>query len=115
MTPEGRVKAAIRKALLDRGFWQAGRQRPESVAGWFYMPVSNGMGVHGIPDFVCCLDGRMFVIEAKAPGKLGDLSENQKDRLQEIKTARGLTLVADNAAIVEEYLDEYGIRPDGGA
>ena len=36
LTPEGRVKAAVKKWLSARNIW-------------FYMPVQNGMGVTGIP------------------------------------------------------------------
>ena len=54
MTPEGKVKAKVRKFLdsLDRT--------------WYYMPVARGMGVMGIPDFVGVSHGRFFCIEAKA-------------------------------------------------
>lgn len=115
MTPEGRVKAAVRRELLGRGFWQAGGPRPPKVHGWFYMPVSNGMGVHGIPDFVCCWGGLTFVIETKAPGRRRDVSSTQKDRLEELQAAGALTLVCDDVAQLKEFMDEHDVRADGGA
>ena len=91
-TPEGKVKAGIKKLLKARGIW-------------FYMPVQNGMGVVGIPDFICCWSGRFLAIEAKAPGKRGNVSANQEARIAEIAQAAGLTLVADDVAQVERFLE----------
>ena len=57
MTPEGKVKSKI-KEVLDK------------VEGlWYFMPVQNGYGKVGIPDFVGCYKGAFFAIEAKAAGK----------------------------------------------
>ena len=55
-TPEGAVKKQIKAALTRH-------------KAWFFMPVSGGYGVHGIPDFVGCHNGRSFGVEAKAAGK----------------------------------------------
>lgn len=91
-TPEGRVKAAVKKAL---------KALPDC---FFYMPVQNGMGVHGIPDFLVCWHGRMIAIETKAPGKVANTTQNQKDRLAEIAAAGGITLVVDTADLLRETL-----------
>ncbi len=85
MTPEGRVKAAVKKWLKDRGIW-------------YYMPVQNGMGVVGIPDFICCWNGRFLAIETKAPGKRADLSANQERRIMEIHGAGGAAIVVDDVS-----------------
>jgi hypothetical protein len=105
-TPEGKVKAAIKKELDGRGFWRAGAARPEIVEGWYYMPVSNGMGVHGIPDFMCCYHGKLFCIEAKAPG--GQPTPNQLRRHEEIQAAHGVVLIVSDVAQLKEYFDEQG-------
>ena len=55
-TPESIVKAGVEKVLAEFG-------------AWYYMPVQNGMGVSGIPDFIACIDGKFIAIETKAPGK----------------------------------------------
>lgn len=104
-TPESKVKAAIKKRLNKAGFWQAGQPKPEVVRGWYYMPVPNGMGVHGIPDFVCCIDGLFVGIEAKAPGKMKDTTVNQQKRHTEIIAAGGVILVVDDVS----QLDVLGI------
>ena len=82
-TPEGRVKDAIKKFLRQRG-------------AWFFMPVSNGMGQVGIPDIICCYKGIFVAIEAKAPGKRGNVTENQKRVLLEILNAQGYAWVIDD-------------------
>jgi hypothetical protein len=55
MTPEGRVKKDVKGILKDHG-------------AFYFMPVSNGMGVMGISDFICVVPprGRILVIEVKA-------------------------------------------------
>lgn len=102
MTPEGKTKAAIKKYLNAQGFWPAGGKRPEEVVGWYYMPVSNGMGCHGVPDFVCICNGRALFIEAKAPG--GKCTENQIRRHMEIRAAGGLVIVAYS---VQDVIDVF--------
>jgi hypothetical protein len=98
MTPEGRVKADIKKWLDGHGFWRAGRQgkRPDKLVGWYYMPVSNGMGVHGIPDFVIVFMGFSIFIEAKAPK--GEPTANQILRMEEIRAAGGKAFVVRDAS-----------------
>lgn len=82
-TPEGKVKAAVKKWLQQRGIW-------------FYMPIQNGMGVTGIPDFICCQDGCFLAIETKAPGKRHNLSANQERQILAIWKAGGAAIVIDD-------------------
>jgi hypothetical protein len=67
--------------------------------------MQNGMGVVGIPDFICCWLGRFLAIETKAPGKIKNLTPNQVRRLDEIKAAYGMAVVVDSVEMLEEYLD----------
>lgn len=53
MTPEGKVKQQVKKILA-------------TIGGHYFMPVSNGMGTMGTPDFLCCVRGRFLAIETKA-------------------------------------------------
>lgn len=53
-TPEGKVKDAVKKELRKRDIW-------------YFMPMQNGFGVVGIPDFICCWEGTFLAIETKAP------------------------------------------------
>jgi hypothetical protein len=84
-TPEGRVKDAIKKYL-------------KSIGAWYFMPVSNGMGQVGIPDIICCYKGIFVAIEAKAPGKKANVTENQKRVMDAIRTADGWAWVCDDPA-----------------
>lgn len=78
MTPEGAVKTAIKKLLVAEGVY-------------YFMPVSNGMGRHGIPDFICCVNGRFLAVEAKAGS--GKTTALQDRELQHIQDAGGHALV----------------------
>lgn len=60
MTPEGKVKAAI-KAIM--------KPYVKDTSLWYFMPVPYANA--GVPDFVACVNGRFLGIEAKAgPGKM---------------------------------------------
>lgn len=56
MTPEGKVKTAIKKVLNSFG-----------NDLYYFMPVQMGMGSRTL-DFLVCYRGKFFGIEAKAPG-----------------------------------------------
>jgi len=92
MTPEGKVKEAVKKVLKSRGIW-------------FFMPMQNGFGVVGIPDFICCWKGQFLAIETKAPGKRADTTPNQERKIQEIKDHGGWALVVDDAKQLIEFLN----------
>lgn len=107
-TPEGAVKDAVHKLLHSKGFIRAGTAKknwPKEITGWYYMPMkATAMGVNGIPDFICCWDSKFIAIEAKAPGKRGDVSANQENRINEIRLAKGLAIVVDDVSQLEELL-----------
>lgn len=100
ITPEGRVKAAVKAVLKD-------------MQAWFYMPVQNGMGVVGIPDFIACWRGQFLAIETKAPGKAANTTANQRRQLDGISSAEGAALViatTDRAEIVATITGALGAR-----
>ncbi len=90
MTPEGRVKKAVKEWLDEHG-------------AYWYMVVPTGYSRAGVPDFLVCLDGRFVGIETKAPGKLGNTSPNQKRELAQIRKANGVALVVDDVAQLDAY------------
>lgn len=92
MTPEGKVKNAVKKLLKERGIW-------------FYMPVQNGMGQVGIPDIIACWDGKFLAIETKAPGKKSTLTANQEHNINLINGCGGIAVVVDDVEQVKEILD----------
>lgn len=99
-TPEGKVKAAVRKKLKELGYW-------------YYFPVQNGFGSVGIPDVVGCKPvkitpemvgttiGVFFAVETKAPGKLKNTTPNQRKNIDAINACFGHAEVVDDAAKME--------------
>lgn len=71
MTPEGAVKKAVTTLLIAVGCIPAGKagEASDRNDGWYYMPVSNGMGVHGIPDIIGHYKGQFFSVETKVENK----------------------------------------------
>lgn len=92
MTPEAKVKKAVREFLKQRDIW-------------YYQPVQNGMGQVGIPDFICCFKGTFIAIETKAPGKLSSVTPNQQRVIDAIKSHGGLAVVVDSLASLTPVFD----------
>lgn len=107
MTPEARVKDKVKKLLSARD-------------AWFYMPVQNGMGKVGIPDFIGVYRGLFFAIETKAPNKNPTTPEqrwskatpNQQMRIEEIRNAGGVAIVCDDVSQVEKMLDVLDVMAE---
>jgi len=79
-TPEGAVKAAVKKLLDEMGIYH-------------FSPVQNGMGRAGIPDIIGCYNGRFLGIECKA-GK-GKTTALQDLELEKIRQAKGFAYVVN--------------------
>ena len=93
MTPEGKVKKKIDKMLKAKGVW------------WF-KPQSGPYGSSGIPDYICCVEGRFFGIEAKS-GPTKKPTALQLKCMADIEKAGGKCFVAfDDTSIqlVEDYI-----------
>ncbi len=89
MTPEGKVKAAVKTFLKTKGVW-------------YCMPMGTGFGNSGVPDFLCCYNGRFIAIETKAPGKRGNTTVMQDNQIMGIRTAGGRAVVIDDVRQLEE-------------
>jgi pantoate kinase len=77
-TPEAKVKAKIKAILKAHSIYYA-------------MPIGTGYGNSGVPDFLCCVNGKFVAIEAKA-GK-GEATALQLKNLSDINKAGGYTLI----------------------
>lgn len=91
LTPEGRVKARLKKYLDAMGIYN-------------FSPVQNGMGRAGIPDIIGCYEGRFVAFECKA-GR-GKTTALQDRELAAIQTAKGLAFVINehNVDNIKELL-----------
>ena len=90
-TPEGRVKAMIKR-------------RMEAAFGDYayrFMPVQNGMGAPAL-DFYYCVYGLFVAIEAKVKGKKP--TPRQETTAEQITKAGGLALVVDDEQSMEAAL-----------
>lgn len=79
MTPEGRVKKMVKKALDMLG-----------ADCWRFMPVQTGFGSPAL-DYLLSVRGRFVAIETKAPGK--KLTPLQEGTKAAIEAAGGIVLV----------------------
>jgi hypothetical protein len=84
-TPESKVKAKIKAILKEQGIYYA-------------MPIGTGYGNAGVPDFLCCVNGRFLAIEAKANG--GITTALQDKNLRDIEAAGGITIVIRETNVV---------------
>lgn len=85
-TPEAKVKEKIKKILKEHNVY-------------FAMPMGTGYGNSGVPDFLCCVNGRFLAIEAKA-GK-GIPTALQEKNMRDIKAAGGTALVVNETNFEE--------------
>jgi hypothetical protein len=79
MTPEGKVKAKVKKALAELGRHQ-----------WRFMPVQTGYGADAL-DFLICVNGYFVAIETKAAK--GKLTPRQETTAEQITSAGGRVFV----------------------
>jgi hypothetical protein len=91
-TPESAVKKKIKAMLKEHGVY-------------FAMPVGSGYGHAGVPDFLCCIRGLFFSVEAKA-GK-GTTTALQDAEMDRIRAAGGIALVINENNIndLKEFLN----------
>ena len=77
-TPEGKVKDKVVKILKQYGVY-------------YFFPVTGGFGMSGIPDIICCHNGRFIAIECKA-GK-NNTTALQDAHIARIRAAGGVAVV----------------------
>ena len=86
-TPEAKVKAKIKAILKAHNVYNA-------------MPIGTGYGNSGVPDFLCCVNGKFVAIEAKA-GK-GQATDLQLKNLSDINKAGGYACIINETNL--DYL-----------
>lgn len=78
MTPEGRVKAAVVKILKKHEVY-------------YFFPATGGYGRSGVPDIVCCFNGKFLALECKADGN--NPTALQAREIDRINDAGGIAIV----------------------
>lgn len=93
-TPEGKVKKKVVDLLKKYNVY-------------YFYPVTGGFGRSGVPDVVCCMDGRFLAVECKA-GK-NKPTPLQEAEIEKIRTAKGCAFVINetNLDLLETYLKEH--------
>jgi len=91
-TPEKKVKDKVVKILKANGIY-------------YFFPASFGMGRSGVPDVVCCFDGKFLAVECKA-GK-GKTTPLQDLEIEAIRKAGGTAIVINenNMNELEDIID----------
>ena len=110
MTPEAKVKAKVKKILVELG-------------AYYTMPMGTGFSSSGAPDFIICIAGLFYGIECKANG--GKPTALQLKNLDDIRKAGGVALVVDESNVdnlrkellsheqVRSYFEAFQRRQDG--
>lgn len=83
-TPEVKIKKRIRDVLNKHNVYYA-------------MPIGTGYGNSGVPDFLCCVEGKFLAIEAKAGNN--QPTALQLKNLKSIQEGGGVTMVINDANI----------------
>jgi Holliday junction resolvase len=99
-TPEKKVKDKVVRILKDEGVY-------------YFFPATHGFGRSGVPDIICCANGRFLAIECKAG--TNKLTALQAREIETIRTAGGMAIVAneDNWDMVRPLVQ--GILAKGAA
>lgn len=95
-TPEAKVKDKIKSILKANNVYYA-------------MPIGTGYGNSGVPDFLCCVNGKFLAIEAKAGSNKP--TALQEKAMSDIRKAGGEALVIndDNVVNLPTILKELGM------
>ena len=90
-TPEGKVKDKVVAILKEHG-------------AYYFFPATGGYGRSGVPDIVCCFQGRFIAFECKA-GK-NTVTALQAREINAIEAAGGVAFVIyeDNVQLVSSIL-----------
>ena len=85
-TPEKKVKNKVVEILKAHGVY-------------YFFPATFGMGRSGVPDIICCYNGRFLAIECKANGNKTTALQDREIEL--IKKAGGVAAVIDEKNVGE--------------
>jgi Holliday junction resolvase len=92
-TPEKLVKQKVVKLLKAQGIY-------------YFSPMTHGFGRSGVPDIICCIDGKFLGIECKAGSNKP--TALQEKEMQAIRDAGGRAVVINehNLTLLGDLLKE---------
>lgn len=92
-TPEKLVKQKVVKLLKAQGVY-------------YFSPMTHGFGRSGVPDIICCIDGKFLGIECKAGSNKP--TALQEKEMQAIRDAGGRAVVINehNLTVLGDLLKE---------
>lgn len=99
LTPEKKVKDRAVKLLKAQGVY-------------YFFPATHGFGRSGVPDIICCANGKFLGIECKAGNNKP--TALQEKEMQSIRDAGGKTIVVNETnltmlgELIEELVNEQG-------
>lgn len=92
--------------MLEKDITAAIMRRLKATPECFAWKTHGDMyGTAGLPDIVCCLDGRFFAFEVKTPS--GQLTKLQEHTLERIRAAGGRAFVVRSVEDVGAVLWAY--------
>ena len=82
----------------------------KTVPDCFAWKEHGGMyGTAGLPDIICCIDGRFVAFEVKVP--TGKLTKLQEIMITKIKAAKGEACKATSVEDVKVILNSLEVKP----
>lgn len=77
------------KKISEKDFEAEVKEYITSVGGWWFKVWGNAFTRNGVPDLLCCINGRFFGIELKS--STGEPSKLQEREVALIKSAGGIS------------------------
>lgn len=101
------VQKEILNYLRDKGIfcWRVnnmGVPDPRIRGGW---RKQTGYNMPGMSDILGIWRGKFIAIEVKAPGRIKNVSDKQKEFMRKVNDEGGLAFVADSVKIVSGILN----------
>jgi len=93
-TPEGKVKAEVKKYL-------------KKIGAYYFMPVQTGYGAAGV-DFYICYEGWFIAVETKAGEAIP--KPRQRKVLEDVDSCGGIALCINNVESLQRYIEGLNAR-----
>ena len=97
LTPEGKVKAEVKKYLKE-------------IGAYYFMPVQTGYGAAGV-DFYICYEGWFIAVETKAGEAIP--KPRQRKVLNDVESCGGLSLCINKIESLQRCIEWINARRNG--